>query len=321
MIARPSLITPVAHTAVDHRHDRPMLAIVLRLIAMLMLATTYICGKLLTDRGVGIGEIVFYRQLFAWPVAAAWLLATMGPSAVKTSRFGMHVSRSILGMIGMLLNFGAVALLPLAESTSIAFTMPIFATILSAMVLREHIGIHRWSAVLLGFVGVVIMAHPDSTNLASFGVLVALAGAFVTAIISVVLRDLNKTEHAPTIVFWFTTISLPPLGALALTSGTSHDGTQWGLLVLLGMTGGAAQLLMTFALRFAPVSIVIPMDYSQLIWATAAGWIFWNSWPSFGGWIGAAMIAAAGLYIAWREQVRRAAGSVSPDEDRSGRSG
>lgn len=297
-----------------------MLAIVLRLIAMFMLATTYVCGKLLSDRGVGISEIVFYRQLFAWPLVASWLVATMGVPAMKTNRFGMHVSRSILGMIGMLLNFGAVALLPLAESTSIAFTMPIFATILSAMVLREHIGIHRWSAVLLGFVGVVIMAHPDSTHLASVGLIVALAGAFVTAIISIVLRDLNRTEQAPTIVFWFTTISLPPLAVLALTSGTSHDATQWALLVLLGITGGAAQLLMTFALRFAPVSIVIPMDYSQLIWATLAGWLLWNSWPTPGGWVGAALIAAAGLYIAWREQVRRSA-ALSPDEDRSGRSG
>jgi drug/metabolite transporter (DMT)-like permease len=298
-----------------------MLAIGLRLVAMLMLATTYVCGKLLSDRHVGISEIVFYRQLFAWPVAAAWLLATMGPAAIKTKRFGMHVSRSTLGMIGMLLNFGAVARLPLAESTSIAFTMPIFATILSAMVLREHIGVHRWGAVALGFVGVLIMAHPDSQNLASIGVLVALAGAFVTAIISIVLRDLNRSEHAPTIVFWFTTISIPPLGLLALTSATAHDATQWALLVLLGMSGGAAQLLMTFALRFAPVSIVIPMDYSQLIWATAAGWVFWNSWPGAASWAGAAMIAAAGLYIAWREQVRRGAAAISADEDRSGRSG
>jgi drug/metabolite transporter (DMT)-like permease len=298
-----------------------MLAIGLRLAAMLMLAATYTCGKLLSDRHVGIPEIVFYRQLFAWPVAAAWLFATMGPAAIKTKRIGMHVSRSILGMIGMILNFGAVALLPLAESTSIAFTMPIFATILSAIVLREHIGLHRWSAVVLGFIGVVIMAHPDSQNLASFGVLVALAGAFVTAIVAIVLRDLNKSEAAPAIVFWFTTISLPPLGALALASGTTHNAEQWGLLVLLGITGGAAQLLMTFALRFAPVSIVIPMDYSQLIWATFAGWLFWNSWPGLASWAGAAMIAAAGLYIAWRERLRRGASALSADEDRAGRSG
>lgn len=303
------------------RRDRPMLAIALRLVAMLMLATTYVCGKLLSDVKVGIAEIVFYRQLFAWPVVTAWLAVTMGLGAIRTNRIGMHISRSTLGMLGMLLNFGAVALLPLAESTSIAFTMPIFATILSAMLLREQIGIHRWSAVILGFVGVIIMAHPDAENLANLGVMIALAGAFVTAIISIVLRDLNKTEQAPTIVFWFTTISLLPLGGLAWSAATPHDAYEWALLILLGASGGVAQLLMTFALRWAPVSLVIPMDYSQLIWATAAGWIFWSAWPGLTSWAGAAMIAASGLYIAWREHVRRSAGSVSPDEDLSGRSG
>ena len=307
---------------VEHaRQDRPLFAIGLRLVAMLMLASTYICGKLLSERAVSIGEIVFYRQLFALPVVTGWLLATMGIHAIKTQRIGMHISRSVLGMIGMLLNFGAVAMLPLAESTSIAFTMPIFATILSAMILREQIGFRRWAAVLMGFVGILIMAHPDSHNLASFGLLVALAGAFVTAIISIVLRDLNKTEQAPTIVFWFTALSLLPLGSLALTSSTPHDAHTWGLLVLLGMTGGAAQLLMTFALRWAPVSIVIPMDYSQLIWATWAGWMFWGTWPSLASWSGAVLIAGSGLYIAWREHKRRSASSAGADEDMSGRSG
>ncbi len=183
---------------------------------MLMLATTYVCGKLLTERGVGIGEIVFYRQLFAWPVAAACAAGDAGPQGDSDQphrharlaldpRHDRHAAQFRRGRAA-----------PRSPSpTSIAFTMPIFATILSAIVLREHIGIHRWSAVILGFIGVVIMAHPDSEHLANIGVAIALAGAFVTAIISIVLRDLNKTEHAPTIVFWFTTISLPPLAILA----------------------------------------------------------------------------------------------------------
>ncbi len=307
--------------AQEGHRDRPMLAITLRLLAMLMLATTYSCGKLLSDRSTSIGEIVFYRQLFAFPVVTIWLVATMGLRAVRTNRIGMHVSRSLLGMLGMLLNFGAVALLPLAESTSIAFTMPIFATILSALVLHEKIGRHRWSAVAVGFIGVVIMANPDAEHLASLGVIVALVGAFVTAIVSIVLRDLNKTEQAPAIVFWFTALSLPPLAILAWMSATPHDAHDWLLLVMLGVSGGVAQLLMTFSLRWGPVSLVIPMDYSQLIWATAAGWLFWSTWPTATSWIGAVLIAAGGLYIAWREQVRRSAAGVSPDEDRAGRSG
>lgn len=301
--------------------DRPLFAISLRLLAMMLLAATYACGKLLTSRGVSLGEIVFYRQLFALPVVTAWLLATVGPSIIPTKRIGRHISRTALGMIGMLLNFGAVALLPLAEATSIGFTMPIFATILSALFLKEPTGLHRWSAVIAGFVGVVIMAHPDSAQFASAGLGVALAGALVTAIVAIVLRDLNRTEPSPAIVFWFTALSLPPLGILVLFQGTAHEPYVWALLAILGVLGGAAQLLMTSALKWAPVSIVIPMDYSQLIWATWAGWLLWSNWPAPATWVGAVLIAASGLYIAWREHVRHRAPTVSPEEDRAGRSG
>jgi len=300
--------------------DRPFFAIGLRLLAMMMLAATYAIGKLLAARDVALVEIVFYRQLFALPVVAAWLVATLGPAFAPRAPLRSHMTRTALGLAGMLLNFGAVALLPLAEATSIGFTMPIFATILSALLLKERIGVHRWGAVALGFAGVAFMAHPNSANLAAPGLLVALAGAIVSAFVSIVLRDLSRTEQAPVIVFWFTALSLPPLGLLLVFWASGHDVLSWALLVLLGAAGGAAQLLMTAALKWGPVSIVIPMDYSQMIWATWAGWLLWASWPSPASWIGAALIAASGLYIAWREHVRRRE-IISPEEDRAGRAG
>ncbi|MCW2391770.1 DMT family transporter [Sphingobium sp. B11D3A] len=303
------------------RRDRPLFAIMLRLLAMMMIGATYAIGKLLIERGANLAEVVFYRQLFAFPVAAIWAVALMGTALLPKAPMRTHITRTSLGMIGMLLNFGAVALLPLAEATSIGFTMPIFATILSALLLREQTGIHRWSAVLLGFVGVVIMTHPDSANFASAGVFVALGGAMVTALVAIVLRDLGKRESAPIIVFWFTLLSLPPLGLMLIWYGQSHDPVEWLLFIGLGLTGGAAQLFMTSALRYGPVSIVIPMDYSQMIWATLAGWLLWSYWPESSTWVGAGLIAASGLYIAWREHVRRRALTVSPDEDRAGRSG
>lgn len=303
------------------RQDRPLFAILLRLLAMMMIGATYAIGKLLIERGANLAEIVFYRQLFAFPVAAGWALAVLGPALLPQAPMRTHVTRTSLGMIGMLLNFGAVALLPLAEATSIGFTMPIFATILSALLLREQTGIHRWSAVLVGFVGVLIMTHPESGNFASAGVFVALAGALVTALVAIVLRDLSKQESAPVIVFWFTLLSLPPLGVLLIWYGQMHDPVAWLLFIALGLTGGAAQLFMTSALRYGPVSIVIPMDYSQMIWATLAGWLLWSTWPQPSTWAGAALIAASGLYIAWREHVRRRAPTISPAEDRGGRSG
>jgi len=301
--------------------DRPLFAIGLRLAAMMMLAATYALGKLLVTRDVALVEIVFYRQLFALPIVTIWLLATIGPAFAPRAPLRTHGTRTMLGLIGMLLNFGAVALLPLAEATSIGFTMPIFATILSALFLKEPTGLHRWSAVGLGFVGVVIMAHPESANLASPGLFVALAGAFVTALVAIVLRDLSRTESAPVIVFWFTLLSLPPLGLLLIWWAQAHDPLTWALIVALGFAGGAAQMFMTSALKWGPVSLVIPMDYSQMIWATWAGWLLWSSWPTPSTWAGAALIAISGLYIAWREHVRHRPRRISPAEDLAGRSG
>ena len=303
------------------RQDRPLFAITLRLLAMMMLAATYTMGKLLLERGANLAEVLFYRQFIALPVATIWALAKIGPALRPRAPLRTHATRTALGLFGMLLNFGAVALLPLAEATSIGFTMPIFATILSALILKEQTGIHRWTAVLIGFVGVVIMAHPGTAHFASVGVLVALGGAFVTATVSIVLRDLGRTESSPVIVFWFTLLSLPPLALLMLWFGQSHDLVTWLLFTGLGVTGGLAQMLMTSALRWAPVSLVIPMDYSQIIWATAAGWLVWATWPLPSTWAGAALIAASGLYIAWREHVRQQTPSISPTEDRAGRSG
>lgn len=301
--------------------DRPLFAIGLRLLAMALLAASYAIGKLLTERGTNLVEILFYRQLFALPVAAGWVIATVGFALRPAAPMRAHATRTSLGLFGMLLNYGAVSLLPLAEATSIGFTMPIFATILAALFLREPTGIHRWSAVLVGFVGVVIMAHPESANFASTGLFVALAGALVTAVVSLVLRDLGRREKPAIIVFWFAFLSLPPMGLLMFWFAQAHDLTEWGLLLALGLTGGGAQLLMTAALRWGPVSMIVPMDYSQMVWATLAGWLFWMSWPSPATFAGAALIATSGLYIAWREHVRRSMPAVSPDKDRAGRSG
>jgi drug/metabolite transporter (DMT)-like permease len=308
-------------SAAPARRDRPLFAIGLRLLAMVMLAVTYVLAKMLAERGAHLFEIAFYRQLFAFPVAAIWAFGTIGAAVLRPKApMRKHWTRTVVGFTGMFFNFAAVAMLPLAEATSIGFTMPIFATILSALFLGERTGIHRWSAVLIGFVGVVIMAHPDTANLASAGLIVALIGALVTAVVAILLRDLGRTETPPVVVFWFVLLSLPPLGILAFLWGGAHDATTWLLLIAIGTAGGAAQLLMTSSLRWGPFSIVIPMDYSNLIWATWAGWLFWATWPAPSTWIGAVMIAASGLYIAWREHIRHRE-TVSPEEDRAGRSG
>lgn len=286
------------------REERALFAIGLRLFAMLCLAIMFALVKLASERGVHLIESLFYRQALAMPIVFGWIALTQGAASVRTQRIGAHISRTTLGLIGMIFNFGAYILLPLTEATTIGFTMPIFATILSAVLLKEATGIHRWSAVLIGFVGVLIVVRPDTAHFPPLGLSVALIAVVLTSFIALLLRDLGRTEGASVTVFWFTFLSIPPLGIAMLFVAQRHDLLTWAILTLIGISGGLAQLGMTGALRWAPVSVVLPMDYSTLLWATALGWLFWNEWPQPTTWIGAALIVASGLYIAWREHVR-----------------
>ncbi len=296
----------------DPRPHRPMLAIGLRLIAVVCLSVMFVSGRLAAGHGVNIIEIVFYRQLIAMPVVFVAVLMTSGAASLRPHRIGVHATRMITGVIGMGLNFLSYILLPPAEAATIGFTMPIFGTILSALVLREATGIHRWSAVLLGFAGVLIMIRPDSGHFPMGGVLVAIAAAILTAIISLILRELGRTNPPGVTVFWFTVLSMGPLGVIMPFFAQGHDGFTWGLLLVIGIVGGVAQLCMTAALRFGPVATVLPMDYSAIIWTTLLGAAIGEGWPLATTWIGAILIIASGLYIAWREHVRAVPPIVSP---------
>lgn len=285
----------------DTARHRPLLALTIRLGAIGALATMSALIKLASERGVHLLEIMFWRQFVTLPIALAWVMATAGLGALATKRPGTHLVRGIYGSIGMVLNFGAVILLPLAEATTMNFTAPIWAVILSTLLLKEKVGIWRWSAVVLGFAGVVTIAQPGGGHIPLEGALVGLGGAFMIALISIQIADLNRTEKPLTIVFYFALFSTP-LTALALPFvATAHDTEVWLLLLGIGLAGSAGQLLLTAALRFGPVASVIVMDYSALFWATLYGWFLFGALPPTSTWLGIPLIVIAGLVIAWRE--------------------
>lgn len=297
--------------------DRIMLGLGLRLLAILMLSTMGALIKLVETHGAHLIEIMLFRQLFAIPFILAWVAAGAGLASLRTRHFGMHVTRSAVGLTGMVFNFGAVLLLPLAEATTFGFTVPIFATILGALILKESTGWHRWGAVLIGFAGVLIVAQPGGSHIPLGGALVGLTAALFVAIVAIQLRQMARTEAPPTTVFWFSTLSLPPLAIGYLFVAAPHGWQTFALLVAIGLVGGAAQLALTASLRFAPVSVVVPMDYSSLIWATLYGNLLFGALPGPWTWVGAPVIIASGLYIVWRERQRglpRASPVTSADE-------
>jgi drug/metabolite transporter (DMT)-like permease len=281
-----------------------MTGLMLRLIAILCLASMAALLKLAERHGASLGEILFFRQFFAVGVVVIWLAAGDGLRTIRTTRLWDHTTRTVVGLLGMVCNFGAVLLLPLAEATIFQFTVPIFATLLGALVLGEPTGRHRWAAVLAGFAGVLIVAQPGGSHFPLIGALVALTGALLTSVVSILLRQLGRTESAGTTVFWFSLLSLPPLAIAWLFALKLHDPLTWALLVAVGVVGGIGQIALTAAIRFAPVSTVVTMDYSSLIWSTLYGWLIFDALPTPSTWVGAPVIIASGLYIVWRERRR-----------------
>jgi drug/metabolite transporter (DMT)-like permease len=281
--------------------DRRLLAITLRLFAAVALTIMFAIVKLVDARGVSLFESLFYRQALALPLVLGWIAAGPDFASVKTQRPWAHGARTVLGMAGMALNFLTFTLLPLAEATVLLFTVPIFATILSALVLKEAVGPHRWGAVVLGFAGVLIVVQPGGSVLPAAGVAVGLVAAMVVSAVSITLRQIGRTESATTTVFWFTILSLAPMGVLMPFLGQAHDAETFGLLLGLGLFGGLAQLALTASLRLAPVSVVLPMDYSNLLWSALIGWLVFAALPSAALWLGAPLIIASGLYIVYRE--------------------
>jgi drug/metabolite transporter (DMT)-like permease len=293
------------------RPHRPLFAIGLRLVAVICLSIMFVTVRVVDGRGVHVVESLFYRQALALPFVLGWIAMAGGLHTVRTRRVRVHASRMMLGLSGMLLNFLSYILLLPAEAATIGFTMPIFGTILSALILREATGIHRWGAVLIGFVGVLVMIRPDAGHFPLQGVTVAIAAALVTASVSLVLRELGRTESAGVVVFWFTALSMIPLGIAMPFFAQMHDPVTWGLLLLIGLFGGIAQLCLTASLRWGPVSVVLPMDYSAIIWTTLLGVAIGEAWPLATTWVGAILIIASGLYIAWREHVRGRAARIT----------
>ena len=168
--------------------------------------------------------------------------------------------------------FTTLLLLPLAEATTLQFTVPIFATILGAVILHETTGIHRWGAVVFGFLGVLIVTQPGSGHIPLAGAATGLAAAFLSSSVSILIRGMRASEPPATIVFYFSVLSMVPLVPVFLWTMGSHAWTTWAMLVGVGLVGAFGQLAMTTSLSLAPVSVVVPMDYSGLIWATLYGW-------------------------------------------------
>lgn len=302
-----------ALTTVEDGETRPLLGITFKVLSTIAFVVMSAMVKELSE-AVPTGEIVFARN-FAGMVPVLLMMAWQGNliSSMKTARPLGHFVRSVVGVTAMSLNFAALAFIPLPDATAISYAAPLLTVVLAVLVLGEVVRIYRWTAVGVGFFGVIIILYPHLGSTAmqgdtAMGAGIAFVATFFMAMAAIIVRKLILTERSGTIVLWFSASS-SVLALLTLPVGwiwpswawVMPDATQLGLLVAVGLVGGAGQIVMTQSYRYADASTIAPFDYTTMIWATAVGWIVFSEVP--GPWVvgGAALVISAGLFVIFRE--------------------
>src|SRR4051812_2103057 len=255
-----------------------------------------------------LGEVAFGRTLFAFLTVAAIVLPRAGWGVLRTQRYREHLQRGLSQFGSMLCWFLAVSALSLGSATAIGFAAPLFTTLLSIVILKEKVGIHRWSALILGFVGVLTITHPGAGTL-TYGALFALGNAVLISTVAIAIRRMSMSESTETLTLYQMTVCTA--GLLTLGFRAPHWGDAL-MVALAGIGNGVAQYWWTRSLSLAPPSAVVPFNYLSLVWASMLGFAVWGDVPTPTLLVGSAIVVASGLYILWRETLRSAARRVQP---------
>lgn len=299
-----------------------LVGIGLKLLSTLAFTFMSACVKLVGAAHPGdplyytVSQTVFFRSLFALIPVFLWL-AWRGDlvTAFANARLVNHLRRGLFGTVGMFSGFTALILLPLADATAFSYAAPLFTVVLAAIILKETVRIYRWTAVGLGFVGVLVMLAPylggaaaggrQQAVGAAFGLLGAVCAGFAT----IETRKLTRTETTGAIVSFFMLITTT-IALVASLAGLFDPTHAWrlpnlydgALLVLTGIMGGIGQITLTQSFRYADASLIAPFDYLSMVWAIAVGWFLFGELPAPVVIAGASIVVAAGIFVIWRER-------------------
>lgn len=246
-------------------------------------------------------EIAFYRNLIAClPFLIMIFAFGQREILIIRSKPSLVGIRAAIGTLSLLTTFTAYSLMPMADTTALLFTASLFIPVLGVIFLKESVGPYRWAAVAIGFIGVLVMAHP-SGEVNTLGIMVALLAALMHATLQIILRYLGRFESPETISFYFFVIGIIltalPLPFIAVRPTLA----EVPLLIGVGLSGAAAQWLLSIAFRNAKAAIVTVFNYSGIVWATLFGWMIWNDWPLPTVIAGSAIVIASNILMIWRE--------------------
>ncbi len=282
-----------------------IMAILLATINAFMLAGMSLFAKLLSAY-YGPIEVTFFRNAFSTIALLGWIIIMGRIALLKTKRPFAHLFRGAIGTIGIVLGTWALSILPLAETTVLLFTSPLFTVLLSILILKERVGIYRIGAVILGFTGVFIMASPGNaaTAIPLYGLLIGLGWGFFSGCVDVCLRWMGKTENSTTTVFYFILFGTLTTGLhwpWAEVKNTEFSMDIIWIILGLGLTGLLSLFAKTQSYRLGEASIIAPFMYTMIIWTILFDYLFWQKPPTLNVLAGAGIIIASNLFILYRE--------------------
>lgn len=281
-------------------NDNPALGVGFALGAAIMLASMNMFAKLLSDLHDPI-EITFWRNLIAMTLLLIGLIGLKKLHLLKTKRPWAQFWRSIIGTTGMIFSVWATALMPLTTATAFIFTAPLFVIILSYPLLKERVGIYRFIAVILGFSGVLLIATPEG-GLSALALTVGLLAGLFNGMVAIFLRWLGTTENTATTNFYFFLYGLIGTGIAMPFLYTQPSGQTPLWIIGIGVVGLLSLLFKTQGFRLGPASLISPISYSMLIWASLYDFYIWKDAPSLSVIAGTFIIITSNIFILWREQ-------------------
>lgn len=279
--------------------EKPLKIILAIMLCMLFFGVMNMFVKLASET-LPIPQVMFFRNALGLIPVLFLILQRRDYGLFRTKRHSGHFMRSFIGFFSMCCFFWSFAMLPLANATAIHFASPLIITALSVVLLDEKVGVHRWTAVLVGLGAVLFMLQPAG-NGDPVGSLVAMSAAILAAFAMIMVRKLGTTEHALTIVFYFTLYSALFSFIWMMFVWTTPTWESAFYLLAVGLLGGCGQIGLTYAYARAPAAFVSSFSYLGIVIAASLDFLVWNQVPGWQIWAGSFVVIASGLYIVWRE--------------------
>ena len=282
---------------ISNNMSAPLIAISLMIISGLFFVLMHSAVKYLSKE-VHIFEIAFFRCALVIFVLAP-VIIQQGKTIFKTRQPKMQFLRIITNSVAMLCFFYGISTTPLAQLTTLGFTVPIFATILAVIFMKEKIRLRRTTALIIGFIGTIVVMRPDISI--ELGALLIIFSSFLWSICLIFIKKLTQTDSAVTISLYFGVGMIPATFILAFPVMEAIDMRQFTILIFIAITGTLAQTIMNTALKKGELALLLPFDFLRLIWSVLIGYVLFAEEPTFTLWIGGFLIIGSTTYIAWRE--------------------